>query len=91
MSEALRNLDFNLRARGNILVENNIFQNIGFLGTNQPNVLEKLMVKRLANVVFNLVFMIFVLRLRPPLKVFCSMKAQPSGRPCSLNLPAHRP
>lgn len=36
LPEALRNLDFNLRARGNAVAENNIFQNIGFLGTNQP-------------------------------------------------------
>lgn len=36
LSEVLKNLDFNLRARGNSLVENNTFQNREFLGTNQP-------------------------------------------------------
>lgn len=42
------------------------------------------MVKKLASMIFILVFMIFVLRFETPLKVVYNMKAQSNGRLCSL-------
>lgn len=86
----LRNLDFNLRAVGSSLVENDIFQNIGSLRISQPNVFKRLLMKILGSIVFILIVfivMLFVPMVRPPLKPDCSIKALLNARAGSPTLP----
>ena len=76
-------MDFNLKAKGNSLVQNNIFQN-RIPGNKSTKCAKKADGEKLASMIFILVLQVFVLRLEPSLKVVHNRKAQSNGRLCSL-------
>lgn len=91
LSEALKNLDFNLRARGKSLVDHNTFQNRGFLGTNRPNCAWKTSSGRLGGAVFLVASTRSVRRLRPPLEAVLWPEGLLGTRLCSPHPSPHCP